>query len=243
MFSPISDEPGSRRQFPTTRWSLIVESRRTPNPESPAALETLCGAYWFPLYFFARRQGETAENAQDLTQGFFACLLEKRYLDDFDRERGKFRTFLLTAFRHYSSNERERNRAEKRGGGQSGVSLHLQDAERCYQLEPSHDETPERIYERRWAMTLLERALARLRAEAGPSAQFDSLRGFLTGESGISYKELAATLDTTEGALKTAVHRLRHRFAGLLRDEIADTVARPEDTEGELRYLLSALSP
>jgi RNA polymerase sigma-70 factor (ECF subfamily) len=243
MFSPISDEPGSRRQFPTTRWSLIVESRRTPNPESPAALETLCGAYWFPLYFFARRQGETAENAQDLTQGFFACLLEKRYLDDFDRERGKFRTFLLTAFRHYSSNERERSRAEKRGGGQTSVSLRLQDAERCYQLEPSHDETPERIYERRWAMTLLERALARLRAEAGPSAQFDSLKGFLTGESGLSYKELAATLDTTEGALKTALHRLRHRFAGLLRDEIADTVARPEDTEGELRYLLSALSP
>lgn len=243
MFSLISSESESRRTFPTTRWSLIVECRRTPNPDCRTALETLCAAYWFPLYVYARRQGASVENAQDLTQGFFARLLEKHYLNDFDRERGKFRTFLLSAFRHYITNERDRDRSQKRGSGQVLIPLDVQDAERCYRLEPSHNVTPEKIYERYWAMVLLERALTRLKAEAGSSAHFDSLRVFLTGASSVaSYKELAETLGSTEGALKVAVHRLRRKFGELLREEIADTIARPEDADDELRYLLSVLS-
>jgi RNA polymerase sigma-70 factor (ECF subfamily) len=231
------------RHFPATKWSVIAASRQPSGQGCRAALETLCGAYWYPLYSYARRQGANPEDAQDLTQGFFARLLEKHYLVDFDRERGRFRTFLLTAFRHYLTNERDRQRTQKRGSGRVIVPLDVEDAERCYRLEPSHNVTPEKIYERVWAMTLLERALTRLRIEAGSTPHFDTLRVYLTGNSsGPSYRELAATLDTTEAALKVAVHRLRRRFAILLRQEIADTVTGSEEADDELRYLLSVLS-
>jgi RNA polymerase sigma factor (sigma-70 family) len=233
----------SGKQFPTTRWSLIASSRHASAPDCGPALETLCSTYWYPLYSYARRAGADFETAQDLTQGFFAKLLEKNYLDAFNRERGRFRTFLLAGFRHYAANERDRERTQKRGSGQIPLPLGVQDGERSYRLEPSHDLTPEKLYERRWAMALLERALTRLRQEAGPSSQFDQLRVFLAGDScSISYKEMARTLGTSEGAIKTAVHRLRRRFGKLLREEVADTVAAPEDADDELRYLLSVLS-
>jgi RNA polymerase sigma-70 factor (ECF subfamily) len=241
--SGFADQSRVGRHFPTTRWSIIAASKQTSDRSCSIALEALCGAYWYPLYSYARWQGATPENAQDLTQGFFARLLEKHYLDDFDRERGRFRTFLLAAFRHYVANERERERTQKRGSGQVLIPLDVEDAERCYRLEPSHNVTPEKIYEQRWAVTLLERALARLKFEAGSSPHFDTLRVFLTGNSpGTSYKELAARLGTTEAALKVAVHRLRRRFGVLLRKEIADTVAGPEEADDELHYLLSVLS-
>jgi RNA polymerase sigma factor (sigma-70 family) len=239
----ITDESRSGRHFPTTRWSLIAASKQASIPACRTALETLCAAYWYPLYYYARRQGASLENAQDLTQGFFARLLEKHYLEEFDSERARFRTFLLASFRHYAANERERERTQKRGSGQILLPMDVQDAERSYRLEPSHDLNPEKLYEQRWAMTLLERALTRLRREYGSIPHFDEIKSLLTGNpSGSSYKELAASLGTTEGALKVAVHRLRRKFGGLLREEIKDTVAGPDDADDELRYLLSVLS-
>lgn len=163
--------------------------------------------------------------------------------EEFDHERARFRTFLLASFRHYTANERDRELTQKRGSGKVLLSLDVQDAERSYRLEPAHDVTPEKLYEQRWAMTLLERALARLKRDYGSVPNFDEIKGLLTGSpSDSSYKELAASLGTTEGALKVAVHRLRRRFGGVLREEIEDTVARPEDADDELRYLLSVLS-
>ena len=232
---------GSR--FPTTRWSLIVATRQRPTTQARDALALLCASYWYPLYVFVRRRCERIEDAQDLTQGFFACLLEKEYLKDFERERGRFRAFLLTAFRHFIANERDRERTQKRGGGKVLIPLDMQEAERRYLLDPGHDVTPEKLYERRWAMTLLDRALERLRSESGPLSHFDRLRVFLTGEpAGVSYSELAVELGMSEGALKVAVHRLRRKFREVLRAEIADTVASPKEVKEEMQYLLSLVS-
>jgi RNA polymerase sigma-70 factor (ECF subfamily) len=232
---------GSR--FPTTRWSLIIATRQRPTTQARDALAHLCASYWYPLYSYARRRCTRIEDAQDLTQGFFACLLEKEYLKDFDRERGRFRAFLLVAFRHFIANERDREHATKRGGGRPPISLDMQEAERRYLLDPGHDVTPEKLYERRWAMTLLDRALERLRTESHLLSQFDRLKVFLTGEpAGVSYSEMAAELGMSEGALKVAVHRLRRKFREVLRAEIADTVASPEEVKEEMQYLLSVVS-
>jgi len=230
-------------QFPTTRWSLIVATHRKPTSSAREALASLCESYWYPLYAYVRRQGHAVEDAQDLTQGFFAVLLEKDYLADFDRERGRFRSFLLGAFKHYMSNERDRQRAAKRGGGQPLVSLDAQDAERRYSVEPAHDLTPERVYDRRWALVLLDRTLERLCRESAPSAHFDRLKVFLMGDSaGVSYGQLAAELGMNEGAVKVAVYRLRRRFRDTLLAEIAETVAGAEEVEQEMRFLLSVVS-
>jgi RNA polymerase sigma-70 factor (ECF subfamily) len=242
MPGAASPEPSKQGRFPTTRWSLIVSSRRRSTPKSREALASLCSTYWYPLYAYVRRQGESVEDAQDLTQGFLSRLLEKHYLDDFDRERGRFRTFLVAAFRHYVTNERHRVRAQKRGGKQPPLVLDLQDAEQRYHLEPSHNLTPERVYERRWALTLLERTMERLRAESASQIRFNRLKVFLTGELGDSYRDVAHDLGMNEGALKVAVHRLRRRYGDLLRAEIAQTVASPEDIKDELHYLLSVVS-
>ena len=179
----------------------------------------------------------------DLTQGFFARLLELQFLNDFDRERGRFRAFLLAAFRHHISNERDRQRAQKRGGRNRTFPLDMNDAERRYHMEPTDCLTPERIYERRWAMMLIDRALERLRLTSRDSGQFDRLRAFLTGDPpGLSYSALASEMGISEGALKVVVHRLRRRFREFVREEIAETVAGPEEIEEEMRYLLSAVS-
>jgi RNA polymerase sigma-70 factor (ECF subfamily) len=243
MSGAESNSVGSRGHFPTTRWSLIIATGHQRTTQAREALAHLCATYWYPLYAFARRRCARIEDAQDLTQGFFACILEKDYFRDFDRERGRFRAFLLAAFRHFIANERDRERTQKRGGGQVQMSLDMQEAERRYLLDPGHELTPEKLYERRWATTLLDRALARLRTESRQLNQFDRLQIFLTGEPpGVSYNDFASELGMSEGALKVAVHRLRRKFRAVLRAEIADTVASPEEVKEEMRLLLSVVS-
>jgi RNA polymerase sigma-70 factor (ECF subfamily) len=236
--------PGAR--FPTTRWSLVVlAGRREPTAECEDALASLCANYWYPLYAFARHLGYPVEDAKDLTQGFFARLLEKNYLREFRRERGRFRTFLLAAFRHYLANEHHRAQAQKRGGCQAVLSLDFEDAEGRYRREPADVQTPERIFERRWALTVLDRALVRVGEEynaTGRREYFDRLRGLLTGEpQQFSYGQMAAELETSEGAMRVAVHRLRRRFREALQTEVAETVADPTETEDEIQYLIAAV--
>jgi RNA polymerase sigma factor (sigma-70 family) len=239
----MSERAGGR--FETTRWSLVLAAGQQPTPKSRAALSTLCEQYWYPLYAFLRRQGQSAEDAQDLTQGFFTRLLEKGWLHDVRPERGRFRSFLLASLSHYASNERDRARALKRGGPKPPLSLEIETAEGLYQLEPRDDVTPERVFDRRWALTLLDRVLARLKGEfheRGKGPLFDTLKVFLDGDrSGESYKEVGAALDMSEGAVKVAVHRLRRRFRDILRDEIAQTVERDEDIEDEIKHLFESV--
>lgn len=238
--------PGAGERFATTHWSLVLAAGRRASPESADALVALCRAYWYPLYAFVRRQGYRPEDAQDLTQAFFARLLEKNYLADADRQRGKFRSFLLAALKHFLANERDRARARKRGGGQTVLSLDFAVAETRYGHEPADPMTPERLFERRWALTLLDRVLGRLQDEhvaAGKGPWFERLKEFLTREPGAtSYRDVAQRAGTTEGAVKVAVHRLRKRYRQLLEEEIGHTVTRPEEVEDELRQLFTALS-
>jgi RNA polymerase sigma factor (sigma-70 family) len=241
----VADHP-RRAAFPTTRITLIQAARGEPGGQSREALSTLCNAYWSPIYAYVRRLGHTQEEAEDLTQGFFMRVLEKHYLHDFDRERGRFRSFLLGALKHYLANERDAARTLKRGGGRALLPLDdILDAERRYSLEPRTDLTPDRIFERQWALTVLGRVQDQLRGEAirqGKEAQFERLKGLLVGEdSEVGYRTLASELGTTEGALKVAIHRLRQRFRELLREEIAHTVVDPHEIGGELRELFTAI--
>jgi RNA polymerase sigma-70 factor (ECF subfamily) len=236
-----------KNQFPTTQWHLVLLARGNLAHESRQALEVLCRTYWYPLYAFVRRQGYSPEEAQDLTQGFFARLLEKHYLRDYERERGRFRSFLLASLRHFLSNERDWLQAQKRGGGACPVSLDsvIETGERRYSLEPRSDVTPEKIFEKQWALTVLDGVLQRLHTEsiqAGSADQFGRLKVFLTGdEIGIPYRQLATELGTTEGALKVAVHRLRRRFREVLREQISHTVSDPQEIQDEIRYLMSVV--
>jgi RNA polymerase sigma factor (sigma-70 family) len=234
------------RLFPATHWSVVLAARGGDEADSLRALEDLCRAYWYPLYAFLRRQGHSPPDAQDLTQGFFARLLEKRYLDAADREKGRFRSFLLMALKRYLAKEWEREHAQKRGGGQAALSLDTELAERRYQGEGAEHLAPDRIYERRWALTLLDQVLAALRQDyqaLGREGEFDCLKGYLTAERGeIPYAEVAERLGMTEGTARAAVHRMRSRFRALFRDEIARTVALPEEVEDEVRYLRRALT-
>lgn len=238
--------PGTPR-FATTRWSIVVAAAGDDSTEGRAALESLCTAYWFPLYAFVRRQGEGVEDARDLVQGFFAELLEKDYLAQADRERGRFRTFLITAFRHYASKERAKERALKRGGGVAILSFDFSDGENRYLREPADERTPERLFERRWALTLLDEALGRLRAEhrsAGREDLFGALRGTIVPGGGETepYAALGERLGMSEGAVKVAAHRLRRRYREVLRAAIAETVADPSEVDDEIRHLLDALA-
>jgi RNA polymerase sigma-70 factor (ECF subfamily) len=236
-----------RASFPTTRIALIQAARSGSGPHAREALSALCRAYWYPIYACVRRFGFSADEAEDLTQGFFTRVLQKNYLDDFERGRGRFRSFLLAALKHFIANERDAARALKRGGARQALPLDnlLHDAERRYSLEPRDNLTPERIFERQWALAVLSRVFDRLQADAaesGKAAQFDQLQRFLVGEdTAIGYRALAAELHTTEGALKVAIHRLRQRFKERLREEIAHTVTNPDDVGDELRYLMAAL--
>ena len=231
-------------RFATTHWSLILAARSGESPESRDALEALCKAYWCPLYAFIRRQGYPAEEARDLTQGYFARLIEHRDLKRVDPSLGRFRSFLLASCKHFLSNERDRERARKRAPEEPLLSLDAEEAESRYRLEPVDELTPETLFERKWATTVLERALARLGREwvGGERAnRFEMLRGYLVGEPAPAYRELGSVLQMTEDAVKVTVHRLRRRFGELLRAEIADTVREPCDVEDEIRHLLGAL--
>ncbi|HUI56586.1 MAG TPA: sigma-70 family RNA polymerase sigma factor [Bryobacteraceae bacterium] len=231
-------------QFPTTRWTLVVAAGHPQRKEARSALVSLCENYWYPLYAYLRRRGYPADQAQDLTQEFFLRVLEGRYLDRADPEKGRFRSFILTSLKFFVADEEDRRRARKRGGAVV-VPLEFSSGEERYQREPAHDETPERIFERRWALSVLDRVVERLRAEFvlhGRPEHFERLKVFLLGQSDAPYATLAREMNTTEGALKVAVHRLRKRYRELFRQEIADTVADPAEVESELRYLAAVLT-
>ncbi len=213
---------------------------------SREALASLCEAYWYPLYAYVRRWGFGPDEAQDLTQEFFTRLLEKHYLRDADPSRGRFRSFLLASLKHFLSNERDKAAAVKRGGRVNIIALEIETAEGMYQLEPPDADTPEKVFERRWALTLLERTLRRLREEfaaGGRQEMFSRLEGYLTGErETLPYAQLAQELGMSEGAVKVAVHRLRKRFGALLRDEIGETVSDSAQVDDEVRELFRILT-
>lgn len=231
-------------RFATTRWSVVLAARAGGGAESRQALEELCSAYWLPLYAFVRRQGYSADEAADLTQAYFARFLEKDFLGDVRRHAGRFRSFLLSSLRHFLANEWDRAAARRRGGGQPPLSLDFARAEGVLGREPADERTPEREYERRWALVVLERALGRLRDEAaaaGKAERFARLEPFLVGGEEDAYAPAAAELRISETAARVAVHRLRKRLGECLRAEIAQTVAQPGDVEDELRHLLASL--
>lgn len=212
------------------------------SPEAGRSLAVLCESYWFPLYAFIRRTGHSAEDAQDLTQEFFVRLIDKRFLAAADRQKGRFRTFLLTAVKRFLANEYDRAEAKKRGGGQTIVPF--EDLEARYCKELAETLTPERIFERQWALALLNQVLARLQEEMaikGKAALFEALKEHLTGHPADGYAATAVRLGMTEGAIKTAAHRLRRRYRKLLKEEIAQTVASPNEIEEEIRYLFDCL--
>jgi RNA polymerase sigma-70 factor (ECF subfamily) len=235
---PPSGSPGV---FATTRWSVVLAAGNGAD----VALEDLCRAYWRPVYGFIRRFGRDPEDARDLTQGFFARLLEKNWIARARRERGRFRTFLLATLKAYLSDEHDRATALKRGGGVAALSLDAEAAEREYAAEPSDDLSPDRIYEQRWAEALLRRVLGRLEAEfdaGGRGGRFAALKGFLVEDRGeVSYADTARILGLSESAVKSGIHRLRARYGELVREEISQTVAVAGDVDDEIRHLLGVL--
>ena len=242
----INSTPTGAGRFATTQWSVVLAAGRSSSPDHEPALGKLCRTYWFPLYAYLRRHGYDAHTAADYTQAFFARMLDKDYLKKVRPKPGKFRSFLLTALKHFVSNERARAAALKRGGGRAVLSLDFENAESQYALEPAEDLTPEKLFEKSWALTVLERTMDRLGAELaekGKQKVFDRLKTYLSAEPGsVPYREVAAALDMTEGAVRVAVHRLRKRCREILRDEIAQTVAGEEQIDDEIRGLFAALS-
>lgn len=237
-----ADRPSS---FVPTRWSLVARAAGPDAPGARRALEELCQASWYPLYAFLRRRGHAPEDAEDLVQGFFEHLLAKGWLAQADPARGRFRTFLLTALLHHASHERERAAALKRGGGRTHLSLDREEGERRYALEPTTDASAEALFERRWALETLDRALARTAAWArgGPEARAQRYEALvpLLWDEGPPQSEVAARLETSETALRVALHRLRARLKEDLRAEVLDTLADPADLDDELRRLAAAL--
>ncbi len=239
-----SGRSSAPRDFHTTRWSVVARAGGE-TPERRAALESLCASYWYPLYAFARRRGLAHHAAQDLVQAFFARLIEKQDLALADRARGRFRSFLLAALSNFLSNEIDRERAHKRGGDRARISIDEAEAERRWASDFSSVESPEKLFERRWARELLARALAALESEwnhAGRSALFARLKPYLTGDANDAKQgEIARELSLSENAVRIALHRLRKRYGELVRLEVSDTVADPNDVEGELGELFDAL--
>lgn len=233
------------RDFRTTHWSVVLDAKDNENG-SGAALEKLCRLYWYPIYGFIRQKGYDPGTSEDLTQEFFARLLEKNYLKTVDASKGRFRTFLLTAVCRFLANEWDRTQTLKRGAGCTIVSLHETDAEGQYVNEPVYEATPEKAYDQRWANELLANVLDRLRwefHETGRSGRFDELKVFLVEARGeVSYTEVARRLGMSQAGIKSSIHRLRQRYGELIRDEIAQTVETPEQIEQELQHLLEALA-
>jgi RNA polymerase sigma factor (sigma-70 family) len=240
-------EPVSRSPvFVTTHWSIVLSAGKSDSTLAGQALEKLCRAYWFPLYAYVRRRGFSPADAEDLTQEFFARFLEHDWVATADREKGRFRTFLLCALNRFLANEWDKARAQKRGGGAQTLPLEFNTAETRYSREPADNVTPEQHFERRWALALLETVTCRLGTEykqAGKAELFSALSPCLVGDrTAQPYEELAKKLALSEGAVKSAVHRLRQRYRELLREEIGGTVASPGEVEEELRHLVSVLS-
>ena len=231
--------------FVTTRWTVVLRAARSDATRARAALEDLCQAYWYPLYAYARRRGYSPHDAEDLTQGFFTRILRLNSLAQVEQEQGKFRAFLLASMNHFMADEWDRASAQKRAAGRT-VSLDAEMAENRYRSEPMDKLTPERVFERRWAMTLLENVVQRLRKEyeaSGQGALFMEIRFAITGDkNAVPYKELASGLGMTEEALRVAVHRLRQRYRRALREEITQTVADESEVEEELNCLRRILS-
>jgi len=238
--------PAEAQRFVTTHWSVVLAAGHSSVPGAHKALESLCRAYWYPLYAYIRRQGSSPHDAEDLTQGFFAWLLESKDLRLADPERGRFRSFLLCRLKHFLSDERKKAQAQKRGGGVPVISLDVVLAEKWYSLEPANELTPEVSFDRLWALTIMEQTVARLREEyvaAGRAELFEELKHFQPGqETGRSYAETASRLGLSEGAVKSAIYRLRQRHRDLLREQVAQTVGTPAEVDGELRYLISIMS-
>jgi RNA polymerase sigma factor (sigma-70 family) len=245
MASQRSSDGPAPGHFPTTRWSRVILAGDPDAPLARESLAELCSAYWYPLYAYVRRLGYGAEPARDLTQDFFARALEKGLLAEADPSRGRFRSFLRTVCAHFLANRHDWEHARKRGGGRTTLTIDANTAEGRYALELADDLTPERIFDRSWALTLLGRVLDQLGREydeAGKAATFEALRGVLDGASDPSpYAEVAARLGATEGAARVAAHRLRRRYGELLRREIASTLAEPADIDDEIRDLFAAL--
>lgn len=232
--------------FAATRWSMVFRAAAPDEKQSKKDLEEICRACWYPIYAFVRRQGYSPEDAQDLAQGFFVHLLENNVLSHADPERGRFRSFLLGAVRHFVSNEARKKRAEKRGGKVSFVSVHADEAEERYEREIAHPDTPEKLFQRSWAENIIQRAVDALEKnyeKQGKLDLFHALQPFLTGNSNpSSYEELGRSLGMSSGTIAVAVFRMRKRYGELLRNEIAQTVEDPADIEHEIRTLLEALA-
>ncbi len=238
---PANNNP----EFANTRWSMVLQAKGDPSRDQMRALESLCRQYWYPLYYFARREGRSVHDAQDLVQGFFARLLEKHYLDSVEAARGKFRSFLLAAFTNFMCDVHRAAGTQKRGGGAVHLSIDELDAENRYAQEPVDHRSPDRAFEKRWAETVLARSLAKLRAEfdgSGKQQRFDVLKPYLLRDRESSYEQTASALGMSVAAVRSAIHRLRERFHAIFRAEIAHTVHEPSDVDGEIRHLFQALA-
>ncbi len=241
-------EPAARVSglFTTTHWSVVLAAGQARSPRSAEALEKLCRAYWYPLYAYIRRHGRSPEDAQDLTQGFLAQLVERQSFARVAPGKGRFRSFLLAALNHYLVHERDRSRAQKRGGGRPNLSFDAHAAEQRYHLEAADRLSPDKVFERQWALALIDQVLARLEQEfrvADKAALFQRLRGFLVaGPADEKYADAAADLGMTSEAVRKAAHRLRQRYAQLFREEIAHTVGDPAEAEEEMRHLCEVMA-
>ena len=232
--------------FVTTRWTVVLAAGQPGLPQAAQALEELCATYWYPLYAYVRRQGQSKEDAEDLVQGFFTRFLDKNYLAGLSHEKGKFRAFLLACLKHFMANEWDRAARQKRGGQLQTLSLDWQHADSRYHVDPADHLSPDKLFDRTWAVVLLGRVLARLREEYVVSAKlavFEQLKPFITmGKSAIPYLQAADALGITEAAARVTVHRLRRRYRELLRDEVAQTLSHPNQVEEEMRALLAAFA-
>lgn len=240
--TPASTAPGDI--FATTHWTVVLAAGRHASPQADVALEELCRTYWYPLYVYVRRRGHTREDAEDLTQAFFARLLEKNFLSRLDSEKGRFRAFLLASLKHFLANEWDKSQAKKRGGGGQPLSLDWQTADTKFQVAAPNDASPDKAFDREWALALLGKVIGRLQTECeadGKGKLFEQLKLFLTaGKSESAQGEVARALDMEEGAVRVAIHRLRKRYRQLLRDEIANTLSDPAMVDEEMRSLFGA---
>ncbi len=234
------DLSGEKGQFPPTRWSLVIGAQEGEDEARRRAMGELCEVYWYPLYAYVRRRGLNPSDAEDVTQGFFCELLEKDRVQQFSNVRGKLRAYLLGAIKNYLSDRGKRERAEKRGGGVQPLSLDMASAEDRYAFEPPEFETPEKLFEVRWALTILERAFERVREEyerLGKPEVYEAMKGLLAGDKETSFRELGERIGMTEGAARVTLHRMRKLYRRYLEQEISETLAEGEDIEAELAYL------